>query len=150
MHNLIIADTSCLILLEKIGKLDLLKDFYSVITITKEIKQEYGSELPDWIIVSKVEFLEVQRTLELQIDKGESSAIALGLENKNSLLLIDERKGRRIANQLGLKIMGTLGILIKAKQAKKIKSLEEEIQKLILSGFRVSESLVKAILEKYD
>jgi len=65
-------------------------------------------------------------------------------------LLIDERKGRKIAKELGLKIMGTLGVLIKGKLEGKISSLSDEINKLKAVDFRISESLLEQILKKYE
>lgn len=51
MDKIIISDTSCLIALQNIGLLNLLKDLYQEIFITKEVKDEFGKDLPDWIIV---------------------------------------------------------------------------------------------------
>lgn len=150
MHNLVIADTSCLIVLEQIGRLSLLKKLYDEIHITSEIKDEYGSELPGWITVAELIDKQRQKILELNLDKGEASAIALGLENEGSLLLIDEKKGRNLALSLGLKITGTLGILIKAKNNSLISSLREEFDKLKNVGFWVSDKLLTQILDKYE
>lgn len=49
MHKVIISDTSCLIILAKIGELDLLRRVYKVVTITQTIFLEFGDELPHWI-----------------------------------------------------------------------------------------------------
>jgi predicted nucleic acid-binding protein len=82
MHNVIISDTSCLILLSKIGELDLLYKTYGEITITPEISQEYGRELPIWIKVISVKNKNKQLEFEKIVDLGEASAIALALELK--------------------------------------------------------------------
>lgn len=150
MYKLVIADTSCLILLGKINRLSLLQDFFKEVYITEEVNIEYGEPLPDWIKIEKIKSELVQQSLELQLDKGEASAIALGLENEDSLLLIDERKGRKIAKELGLKIMGTLGILIKGKLEGKVPSLSDEINKLKAVDFRISEKLIEQVLKKYE
>ncbi|NTW48412.1 MAG: DUF3368 domain-containing protein [Chlorobiales bacterium] len=150
MSNLVIADTSCLIVFQKIGQTNLLRSLYDSITITMEVKAEFGESLPDWIKVADVIDKKRLDILELYLDKGEASAITLGLENENSLLLIDERKGRKVATELGLKIIGSLGILIQAKERGFINSLKEEIEKLKSVDFRVSELLIKQILEKYE
>ena len=150
MYNLIIADTSCLIVLEQIGLLDLLKEFYNEIHITNEVKSEFKKEIPEWIIVTELIDKQRQKILELNLDKGEASAIALCLGNKDSLLLIDERKGRNVAQNLGIKITGTLGILIKAKNQNLIISLKTEFDKLKNVGFWVSDKLINQILEKYE
>ncbi len=150
MRSLVIADTSCLIVLDKINRLALLQEFYSEIYISPEIENEYGKNIPDWIKTIEVNDKQRQKILELELDKGEASAIALGLENENSLLLIDEKKGRKIALGLGLKITGTLGLLIKAKEDNLIDSLRIEIEKMKQEGFRMSEKLIEKILNKHE
>lgn len=83
MDKIIISDTSCLIALSKIEKLDLLKDLYQEIIITNDVYQEFGGYLPDWIIITEVKDKQKQRDLEERLDKGESSSIALALEIDN-------------------------------------------------------------------
>jgi len=150
MPKLIIADTSCIIVLEKIGHLEILRHLFETITITPEVSEEFGTALPKWVDTVPVKDAQRQRLLELELDKGEASAIALALESDPHLLLIDERKGRRIANQLNLTLTGTLGILIQAKQQRLIPSLKEEINKLKSIDFRMSHSLIQNILVKYE
>ncbi len=149
MPKLIIADTSCLIVLQKINRLHLLKDIFEEIIITKEIAYEYREELPIWIITKKVKDKLSKHILEIDLDKGEASAIALGLENKDVLILIDERKGRKKATDLGLKIMGTLGVIINAKERGILKSVIEELEKLIEVDFRMSKNLIENIKKNY-
>ncbi len=150
MAELVIADTSCLIVLSKIGRLSVLHSLYSTITITPEIKQEFGGDLPEWVTISSE--TEYQKLLRLDLDKGEASAISLGLRNseKDPLIIIDEKKGRKVAQLLELNVIGTLGVLIKAKQQGMINSLANEIDALKKVDFRMSEDLIQGILEKYD
>ena len=116
MNQVVIADASPLIVLQNIGRLSLLQNLFDKILITPEIETEFGLDLPDWIKVSEVQDKTKLVLLNLNLDKGEASAIALCLEKAGSLLIIDEKKGRRIAQDLGLKIVGTLGIILKAKE----------------------------------
>ncbi|MEQ9438532.1 MAG: DUF3368 domain-containing protein [Cyclobacteriaceae bacterium] len=150
MFKLVIADTSCLIVLTKIERLDLLQKTFDEITISKVIKDEFGEKLPDWIQVKKITDEKRQQILEMDLDAGEASAMALGLENEESLLLIDERKGRKVARALGLKITGTLGVIINAKEKNFINSIREEIDKLRAIEFRMSENLIQQILDKFE
>ena len=150
MYNLVIADTSCLIVLEKINRLELLHNIFDKITITFEVKEEFGKALPTWIDIETIHDRTKQKILELELDKGEASAITLALENEKSLLLIDEKKGRKIAQRVGLKITGTLGILIRAKEKGMINSLNSEIEKLKAVNFRMSNVLIEKILDKYE
>ena len=76
MFNLVIADTSVLIVLSKINRLHILKEIFNSITITPEIHLEFGEELPDWIIIKEINDEKRKRILMLELDKGEASAIA--------------------------------------------------------------------------
>lgn len=150
MHKLVISDTSCLIILQKVNRLDLLKAIFNEIIVTEEIKAEFGESLPEWVVVTKVIDKKRQKVLELDLDPGEASAIALGLESDNPLLLIDEKKGRRIAKELGLNVSGTIGLFIRAREKKLITSLKIELEKLKQTDFRVSDRMIAQILEKYE
>ena len=99
-ERIIISDTSSLIALTNIGELEILKNIYEEVTITPEIAKEYGPEIPDWIRIVPVEDQQKFMLLKLELDEGESSGIALALENESSLLIIDERKGRALAKKL--------------------------------------------------
>lgn len=115
MRSVIISDTSCLIVLTKIGELDILQQVYGKVTVTPEIAYEFGGLLPEWVAIVSIKDKVKQQLLELQIDKGESSAIALAMETPDSLLILDDVKARKAAAQLGLIFTGTMGVIIKAK-----------------------------------
>ncbi|HYV93238.1 MAG TPA: hypothetical protein VE978_15800 [Chitinophagales bacterium] len=74
--RIIISDTTCLIALDRIGKLHILKDTFTEILTTQEVSEEFGKQFPDWISIKKVENLTQQIELEKILDKGEASAIA--------------------------------------------------------------------------
>jgi predicted nucleic acid-binding protein len=88
------------IILTNIGELGLLHKVYGQITTTIDIATEYGEALPDWVEIATVVNKYSQQLLEMQIDKGESSAIALALETPNSTIILDDYKARKIADQL--------------------------------------------------
>lgn len=138
MHRTIISDTSCFIILSKIGELDLLKKLYGQITTTSDIAEEFGELLPDWVSIEKVTDQYRQRILELQIDRGESSAIALAMEIQNCTLILDDFKARKIARNLGLTFTGTIGVIIKAKLNGIIPSIKPFIEKIKDTDFRIS------------
>lgn len=73
--------------------------------------------------------------------KGESSAIALALEIPDSTLILDDIKGRKIANHLGLTYTGTLGVIIKAKLNGIIPSIKPILGKIKQTNFRLSPNL---------
>lgn len=138
MHRTIISDTSCFILLTNIGELELLHQVYGQITTTSEIAAEYSDMLPDWVEIRNVTDKHKQQLLELQIDKGESSAIALALEIPESTLIIDDYKARRIAENLHLTYTGTIGVIVKAKLLGIIPSIKPIIEKIKQTNFRIS------------
>lgn len=74
----------------------------------------------------------------MQIDKGESSAIALALETPGSTIILDDNKARKIANQLGLTFTRTIGIVVKAKLVGHIPSIKPIIAKIKQTNFRLS------------
>lgn len=138
MHRTIISDTSCLIVLSNIGELALLQQLYGQITTTSEIVAEYGEQLPEWVEIMNAKDKSKQQLLELQIDKGESSAIALALEIPDCTIIIDDSKARKIANQLGLTYTGTIGVIVKAKIMGLIPSIKPILAKIKQTDFRLS------------
>ncbi len=148
MQRIIVSDTSCLILLDKIGQLGLLKSIFGKITVTKEISEEFNKDLPDFIEVQYPKDKNYQRILENSLDAGEASAIALALDYDDCLLIIDETKGRREAKSLGLKVTGTIGILIVAKEKGLIPSLKKVFDKIGKTNFRINKALLVEALKK--
>ncbi|MDB5013996.1 MAG: hypothetical protein JWQ25_2198 [Daejeonella sp.] len=148
MNNIIISDTSCLIALDKIGHLDILQNTFQNIFTTEEVQKEFGEPLPKWISIQKVINIEKVKELEKIVDKGEASAIALALETANSILIIDEKKGRNLARSHHIQIIGTLKIILLAKQKGVVPSIKPLINQLKDEGFRFSTELLDYILEQ--
>jgi predicted nucleic acid-binding protein len=148
MQRVIISDTSCLILLDKIGELKLLKKLFGQIIVTQEIANEFKKELPDWFIIEEPANKTYQKILEASLDKGEASAIAFAIEQADCLLIIDDYKGRKYAEQLGIKITGTLGVIINAKLSGHIESVRPILKKIKNTDFRLTAELEKRTIEK--
>lgn len=142
MQRIIVSDTSCLILLHKIGRISLLKSLFGKIVITSTIASEFGQVVPDFVDIEDPADKIYQQILEQYLDRGEASAIALALEKDDSLLIMDEAKGRREARQLKLNVTGTIGILIVAKERGLIESFTDVINQISQTDFRISESLI--------
>lgn len=138
MHKTIISDTSCLIILTNIGELELLQKVYGKIITTPDIATEYGEVFPEWIETVAVKDKYRQQLLEMQIDKGESSAIALALETPDSTIILDDYKARKIADLLGLIFTGTIGVIVKAKLNGIIPSIKPLLKKIKQTDFRLS------------
>ena len=137
----IISDTSCFIALSNIGELDLLRLLYGGITTTPDIAQEFGEPLPDWVEIVAVSDKTKQRLLEVQIDKGEASAIALALEIENPLLILDDYKARKLADNLKLNHTGTIGVILAAKRKGVISNIKPFLKKIKQTNFRISPEL---------
>jgi len=150
MPKTIISDTSCFIILSKIGELELLHRVYGQITTTIDIATEFGEALPEWVEIVEVKDKPKQLLLELQIDKGESSAIALALENPESIIILDDIKARRVAAKLGITYTGTIGIIVKAKLRGIIPSIKPIINNIKQTDFRLSEEIETKALREAD
>lgn len=122
---------------------------------------EIDPPVPGTLEVKSSPWLEVRQVLnrvmverlqvEVRLDPGESEAIALALELKADLLLIDERRGRAEANRLGVRITGLLGILVEAKQKNLIVAVKPLMDALVTtSDFRVSSALYNQVLDIVD
>lgn len=139
--KVVIADASCLILLTNINKLDMLGQLYGEIWITDEVNTEYRLPLPSFISLRNPTDLNQINELLLKLDPGEASSIALAIETPGCRIIIDEKKGRRIALSMGLDLTGTLGVLTEASKNNLIKINPQLIEQLEDLGFHLSDEL---------
>jgi predicted nucleic acid-binding protein len=147
-YSIVIADTSCFILLDKINEIGMLKTIFSKVTTTEEIASEFGKPLPDWIVIKSPINKKYQEILQLEVDKGEASALALAIENNDSLIILDDYKARKLADKLSLNYTGTLGIFLKAKELKIIPNVKSILEKIQATNFRFSVKVFNEILNK--
>ncbi len=157
-NKIVVSDSSPLIHLSQIGRLNLLRKLFGELLIPPAVYHEVvveGRERPgsrevreaSWIKVVGVRNEYLKKILKLLLDEGEAEAIVLALEANASLVLLDDREARLQAKRLGLRVTGTLGILLRAKKLGLIKSLREELNKLKETGFRISKSLEEEVLK---
>jgi len=147
MLKTIIADSSCLILLDKIEELELLRKLFGTVIITSLIAEEFGNPLPEWISIKNPENKNYQKILELTVDPGEASAIALAVEQSDCLLILDDQKARKLAAELNLKFTGTIALLVEAKLNGYITSVRPIINKIRKTNFHLTPELEKKILK---
>lgn len=147
MHNTIISDTSCLILLDKINERDILEKLYGEVIITSFIAHEYGKSLPSWIKIIDPKNIEFMNELLKSLDRGEASAITLAIELQDCTLILDEEPARKKAIELGLTFTGTLGVLAKAKREGIILLLKPYFDKIELTDFHTTPELLRMILK---
>jgi uncharacterized protein len=154
---IVICDNSPISALLAIGELDLLQKIYGQVCIPRAVLQELealadkGTNIAsileaDWIKVYEVSPANV--SFPAKFHAGEIEAMLLALELKADWLIIDEHEGRKMALSLGIKIVGLLGVLIRAKQDGLITSLRDFLDKLQThSKFRLSEAIKQKAIE---
>ncbi len=156
---IIVSNTTPIISLTKIGLLSLLEDLFAEIIIPEGVYDEliqnkkFENEAK---VIQASKFLKVMHVenefavkllqKQLNLDLGESEAITLADTLQSNLLMIDERKARIIAKNMGLKLTGTLGILVMAKKRNKINVIRPYLDQLIDCGIRIGDSLYHEIL----
>ncbi|MEQ9099669.1 MAG: DUF3368 domain-containing protein [Imperialibacter sp.] len=145
--RIIIADTSCLIALSKIDLLHIIQQLFETVSITPEVQKEYGANLPDWIIIQKVADFSLKAKLDKVLDSGEASSIALALEVSDSMVALDESKGRKVAEAYNVPIIGTLAILLLGKEKGLLNTIKPYVTALVENGFRLSPKLIATILK---
>ena len=128
--------------------LPILHQLFDVVITTPEIAIEYGLPLPDWITILQVKDKALQQELSLIVDNGEASAIALAHEIKNKYLITDDLEARKLAIRFGFSIIGTLGVLLRAKQEGYIPLIKPFVEKIKQTNFRVSDELYQTVLHK--
>lgn len=144
-----ISNTSCLIVLENIDMLFILKELYGEIIISREVSEEFGKAVPAWVNVREVKDKKYLKLMEHFVDLGEASTIALSLEVDDNIVILDDLKARKLAKKLNINLTGTLGIIINAKKKNIISSTKTVLDKLKDTGFRISKELENELL-KYD
>lgn len=139
MKEPVVSDSTCLIGLERIGRLTILPVLFNPIMIPPEVKREFGSTF-SWLEVENLTSNLVVAVLRLIVDTGEAEAIALASE-KACLLISDDKQARSVAKRLGVAVIGTVGVLVRAKQSGVIMALKPVLDDLELNSFFISKAL---------
>lgn len=156
---LIVADSSPLISLSIISKLDLLEKIFDDYFIPEEVYKEvtigekpFASILAKQLKshVKKITNTTAMQILTMDIDIGEAAAIILALENHIDMILIDDARARKVAMHNNLKPIGTLGVLIKAKQKKLINEVKSYMDTLISNNVHIGSDLYKDVLDSVN
>ena len=155
----IVSNSSALINLARIGRLDILQQLYVEVTIPEavwhEVVVEGAGQLgadtvkdATWIKTTAVTNKQLVHALRQELDAGEAEAIALAQEIGAELLLMDDHLGRQTAHYLGLRYSGLIGVLIEAKKKGLFSSIKPQIDKLReVAGFRISKELYLRVLQ---
>ena len=153
----VVSNTGPLIALATIGQFDLLRKLFGEILIPPAVRAEILDEntvnavtAADWIVVHPVQDEIAVQLLKGELDAGESKAIVLARELNADLLLIDDRSARRRASAIELTTIGTLGVLLLAKNEELIPVLEPLLGDLRRAGFHMSDELYDQVLGSAD
>ena len=151
---IVVSDTSPVLALAAIGQLDLLRSLFGDVIIPEAVDHELARKhsdflpLPNWIRSKRASDRALVETLLGAIDLAEAEAIALAIELKADLLLIDERLGRKLAHERGLPYTGLIGVILEAKRRGYLSAVRPLLDDLFTkAGFRISMRLRRRTLD---
>lgn len=157
MARLVIADASPLIALAKIDGLVWLEQLFGEVWIPRQVLVEVlpHQGFPEEAIIQAAltdGWLRVPDSIPVMpqlpdLDEGESACIRFALaQTSPSLVLIDERAGRAVAQELGLRVVGTAAIIGMAKSLGLVASAREVFARLLAADFRISAEVIRTVL----
>jgi predicted nucleic acid-binding protein len=139
--EVVVPDTSCLIALRSLRQLSLLRQFYETPVVPPAVAREYGHNLPGWLRTRTPDDPKLLALLGATLGPGEAEVIALAARHANSLLILDDLRARRTATRMGLRVTGTVGVLLRARREGALPSLARALVAVEAVGFRVSAEL---------
>lgn len=158
---IVVSNAGPLIALAKIGRFELLRELFGKLYIPQAVYNEVvvvgtgraganetGQAVGDWIEVQEVKDLVMVKSLLTKLGKGEAEAIALALETKANLVLLDDYKARTTAEFMGLNMTGTVGMLSQARKKGLISDLRPLLDELRARGFQLSDNIYNEILKE--
>ncbi len=153
----IISNATPLIAFARIGQLPLMKTVVGQLVIPEAVAEEIANYTgtitgqinllqESWIRVERLLSDERMRLLLPTLDRAEAEVIALALEKQARLVLMDELTGRKVAESLQLKVTGSVGLLIQAKQLGEIKTVKPLLGAMHEAGIYFSQRFIDAVL----
>ena len=156
---IIISDSSPLISLAIIGKLNILTYLYEEIYVPTAVYKEvvrsnkpFAKELR-LFLTGKIKNVKNKMAVDIllsDIGAGEAEAIVLALEQHPDVILIDDLKARRFARIKGLNVMGTMGLLLMAKKAGLVTEIKPLLSGLLANNIRISSKIIDITLHAAD
>jgi predicted nucleic acid-binding protein len=150
---IVVSNTSPLTNLAAIGQFDLLRRLYGQVHIAEGVWEELNARdrrwpgrdevaAANWIERRPVQNRSLVTALQRDLDRGEAQTIALALELEADVVFLDEREARRVAQRLGLRVVGVVGILLEAKSSGAIKAVRPHLDSLRhTAGFYLDDAL---------
>ena len=151
--QIVVSNTSPIISLIKINKLEILKDLFTKVLITYEVYKEVTVHEQKTFLEKQISKGWIVRLPSPKLDiihrlgTGEVSAIALALQYENSRLIVDDDEARNLAQSIGLIVTGTAGVLLFAKEKNIIKKVKPILDELRVLDRRVSNNLYNTVLK---
>lgn len=152
----VVCNTTPLIALSLIERLDLLEKLYGQVMIPSAVEAELLAgghskigiaQIKNATFITVIPLMDPLRaTLLSDLDRGEAEVLALALEQEADLVIIDERLARLHAARLGLNLTGTVGILVRAKREGLINEVRPYLDSLVTGGIYLGESLIDHVL----
>ena len=142
--RVIVCDSTCLIGLERIQRLNLLPELFGEIFVPPAVAVEFGNAFP-WLKVRTPADANYIAALKLQLDDGEAEAIALAKE-LNGIVILDDLPARRVAKMQGQPFVGLVRLLLLAKAEGKLAAIRPAIESLRVAGFFMSDALAAQAL----
>jgi len=152
MHRTVVDNSTPIIALRGIDRLDVLRTLYGNIVIPEAVRDELvvkdaqALAGTNWIKVKPITNIAAKETFITSLHDGEVEVMILAKELNADLVVIDDGLARRHAMYQGLTITGTIGVLIRAKKEGVIDSLRSVLDELIEFGFYVSEAVINEAL----
>jgi predicted nucleic acid-binding protein len=146
---IVVSNSSPLIALTQIGRLNVLGHLYSEVLIPPTVANEVEPtvrKLPDWISVKQLLLPRNPALVTASIGPGEHEVISLGVELHSDRLILDERPARRLAASLGLPVIGTVGLLLAAKERGFLPKIKPKLDRLVAARFFMDEELYNRVL----
>lgn len=158
--GLVASDTSPLLNLALIERLDLLRTQFSEVTVPRRVWDELTEgedgldalhELrdDDFLRIVEVERSDLFVEVFHELDHGETAAVCYAVEHDADLVLLDERDGRRVARRHDLEVTGVIGVLLRGAKTEAV-DLRQELDALREAGFWISDDLYSRALSEVD
>jgi uncharacterized protein len=157
MPDVVICNTSPLFYLHRLGRLDLLQKLYVEVTVPQAVVgelragREQGEDTPDPTRIEWIEIRTVQVpaliTLITDFGPGEAEVLSMALEKPGSLVILDDKLARTVAKARELRVTGTGGLLLRAKEQGHLSTVAPLLADLVRLGFRLSPAATRNILD---
>ena len=156
MPKKVVSNTTPILSLLKIGRLNLLKELYGCISVPFAVYQEIesGKDKDYYVDISKTGWIKIEKIHSkdsklyfFDLDEGEAEVLILAYEQQADLVILDEIVERRYALQMNLNLTGTLGILLKAKNLGHIDKIKPLLYELTNKNSWMNPKLIAKVIE---